>query len=202
MGKSLFVINRYYALTWMIINNYALFSSALTDSVRHPYIRSWPEAYKDHGSLILQMRLYALYFLDKKVLVLMVTAFIVSSVSSAVIIASVLERAEAASHPFRGLTLCVLNDVPDYLFAFWIPIACFESLLCGLALYRGLRTFCMRATLLQSTKHLILVLIRDSVFYFLIILSNYLLNIFTFISFSTSVIPVSMTPFTGVVPAS
>lgn len=42
-------------------------------------------------SVILQMRLYALYFLNKKVLALMVTTFIVSSASSAVIMGKVLQ---------------------------------------------------------------------------------------------------------------
>jgi hypothetical protein len=42
--------------------------------------------------VILQLRLYALYFLDKKVLVLMVVSFLASSACSAVIMEHVLRN--------------------------------------------------------------------------------------------------------------
>jgi hypothetical protein len=62
----------------------------------------------------------------------------------------------------------VPDGVPDYFFAFWLPIILFESLLCGLALYRGFQTFRAAGTLFQSGRHLVAILIRDSVLYFLV----------------------------------
>jgi hypothetical protein len=74
----------------------------------------------------------------------------------------------ARSHPILGTTFCVPDGVPDYFFAFWLPIILFESLLCGLALYRGFQTFRAAGTLFQSGRHLVAILIRDSVLYFLV----------------------------------
>jgi hypothetical protein len=53
-------------------------------------------------TVILQMRLYALYFLNKKVLVLMVATFVVSSASSAVIMGTVLQGIQGL-HPWPEL---------------------------------------------------------------------------------------------------
>ncbi|KAJ3573808.1 hypothetical protein NP233_g2197 [Leucocoprinus birnbaumii] len=38
-GKALFIINRYYTLSSVIFNNYALFSSSLTDNVRFSFTK-------------------------------------------------------------------------------------------------------------------------------------------------------------------
>jgi hypothetical protein len=74
----------------------------------------------------------------------------------------------AVSHPIPGTTFCVPFDVPDYFFAFWLPIIGFESLLCGLALFRGFQTFKASGSVFQSGRHLVAMLIRDSVLYFLV----------------------------------
>ncbi|KAJ7431246.1 hypothetical protein B0H11DRAFT_2131577 [Mycena galericulata] len=174
MGKVIFVINRYYTLISLIINNYALFSPTLTDSfcLRFFQWQGWTGLIACMiAEVILQMRLYALYFLNKKVLALMVVAFLASSASSAVIMGKVLSGLAARSHPIPSMpTFCypVATSVPSYFFAFWIPIIAFESLLCGLALYRGFQTFRASGTLFQSGRHLVSILIRDSVLYFLV----------------------------------
>ncbi|KAJ6471401.1 hypothetical protein C8R45DRAFT_1165087 [Mycena sanguinolenta] len=249
MAKSLFIINRYYTLAWMVVNNYgeyrnssvgrysrhkALFSSALSNSVCPAYDLDSRLILVLHSSVCprlllnvladyedtpqkarsdfifhrmdfswrhlvtLQMRLYALYSLNKKVLVFMLTVFLLSSGSSAVIMGMSLQGVIGFSHPLPWVTFCVAVGFPDYFFAFWIPILCFESLLCVLALYQGLRTFRIRATLFQSTKHLMVILIRDSVFYFFVIFAAYLFNMLTF----DPLAPVSIPPFQSTFPFS
>jgi hypothetical protein len=193
MGKALFVINRYYTLISVIINNYALFSPSLTDSFCLRFFRwqGWTGLIACMiAEVILQMRLYALYFLNKKVLALMVATFIVSSASSAVIMGTVLNGITAHSHPILGTTFCVPFGVPDYFFAFWIPIIGFESLLCGLALYRGFQTFRASGSLFQSGRHLVAILIRDSVLYFLVMFATYLTNMLVWISATPNLLEV------------
>ncbi|KAF8189448.1 hypothetical protein K438DRAFT_1722086 [Mycena galopus ATCC 62051] len=188
MGKALFVINRYYTLASVVINNYALFSSSLTDSfcLRFFQWQGWTGLIACMiAEVILQMRLYALYLLNKKVLALMVTTFILSSTTSAVIMGKVLHGISAHSQQIPGMTFCVPFGVPGYFFAFWIPIICFESLLCGLALYRGFQTFRASDSLYQSGRHLVAILIRDSVLYFLVMFATYFTNMLVWVSASS-----------------
>ncbi|KAJ7624339.1 hypothetical protein DFH06DRAFT_1230246 [Mycena polygramma] len=114
------------------------------------------------------MRLYALYYLNKQVLALMVGTFIISSAASAAIMGTVLQGLTASAHPLPGMTFCVPVAVPDYLFAFWIPLVLFESLLCGLALYRGLQQSRASGSFFHSSSYLVDILIRDSLLYFLV----------------------------------
>jgi len=178
MGKALFIINRYYTLISVLVNNYALFSTSLTDSfcLHFFHWQGWTGLIACMiAEVILQMRIYALYFLDKRVLAVMVAMFIISSATSAAIMGTVLSRVTAVSQPLPGIIFCKPDNVAGYFFAFWIPIIIFESLLCALALFRGFQTFHRSASvsLYQSGKHLVAILIRDSVLYFLVMFAAY-----------------------------
>ncbi|KAJ7101349.1 hypothetical protein B0H15DRAFT_409267 [Mycena belliarum] len=193
MGKALFVINRYYTLISVIINNYSLFSPTLTDSVslRFFHWQGWTGLIACMiAEVILQMRLYALYLLNKKVLALMVATFLVSSATSAVIMGKALSGITANAHLIPGVTFCVPFGVPDYFFAFWIPIIGFESLLCGLALFRGFQTFRASGSLYQSGRHLVTILIRDSVLYFLVMFATYFTNMLMWVSAPPSLLEI------------
>ncbi|KAJ6628539.1 hypothetical protein B0H10DRAFT_159510 [Mycena sp. CBHHK59/15] len=193
MGKALFVINRYYTLISVVINNYALFSPALTDSVslRFFHWQGWTGLIACMiAEVILQMRLYALYFLNKKVLALMIVTFVLSSASAAVIMGTVLAGITATSHPIPGISFCVPFGVPGYFFAFWIPIIGFESLLCGLALLRGFQTFRASGSLFQSGRHLVSILIRDSVLYFLVMFATYFTNMLVWLTAPTNLLEI------------
>ncbi|KAJ7691049.1 hypothetical protein B0H17DRAFT_1063959 [Mycena rosella] len=189
MGKVLFVINRYYTLISVV--------PTLTDSVSLGFFRwqGWTGLIACMiAEVILQMRLYALYFLNKKVLALMVATFIVSSASSAVIMGKVLSgitaRSLALSLPGKNVIFCVPSGVPDYFFAFWVPIIGFESLLCGLALYRGFQTFRASGSPFQSGRHLVAILIRDSVLYFLVMFATYFTNLLVWASAPTNLLEI------------
>ncbi|KAJ7917200.1 hypothetical protein B0H13DRAFT_1995645 [Mycena leptocephala] len=180
MGKALFFI-------------VPLFSPSLTDTVSLRFFRwqGWTGLIACMiAEVILQMRLYALYFLNKKVLALMVTTFIVSSASSAVIMGKVLQGITARAHALPGTTFCVPFGVPDYFFAFWIPIIGFESLLCGLALYRGFQTFRAAGSPFQSGRHLVAILIRDSILYFLVMFATYFTNMLVWVSAPTNLLEI------------
>jgi len=184
-GKILFIINRYYTLASVIFNNYALLSTHLTDSFCHLYFQwqGWTGLIACMiAETILQMRLYALYSLNKKILALMVTAFTVASSISAVIMGKVLASMTVTSRPFailgiepfRDLAFCFPSNISSKFFTFWIPMLAYECLLCVLALIRGFQTFRSDGTLFRSGRRLVAILIRDSVLYFIIIMSTYL----------------------------
>ncbi|PPQ68733.1 hypothetical protein CVT24_007560 [Panaeolus cyanescens] len=125
---------------------------------------------------ILQMRLYALYSLNKKVLAVMLSTFVVSTAVAAWIMHSALSTIKATATPLLGGAgmFCVPSNVPKNFYTFWIPMLAFECLLCVLALIRGFQTFRSGGSLFQSGRKLVGVLIRDSIFYFLIICATYL----------------------------
>ncbi|KAJ7199633.1 hypothetical protein GGX14DRAFT_467697 [Mycena pura] len=179
MGKALFIIclaNVFRALSHSV-NNYAYFSSTShTDSVSFHFFhwQAWTSLIACMiAEVILQMRIYALFSLDKRVLALMVTMFVISSATSAAIMGTVLSRVTVPSQ--LETSTCTPVNVSVHFFTFWIPIIIFESFLCALALFRGFQIFRRSASvsLYRSGKHLMPVLIRDSVLYFLVLFAAY-----------------------------
>lgn len=180
IGKCLFIINRYYALCCVIFNNYALFTTTLTDSfcLQWFHWQGWTGLVTCMiAEIILQVRLYALYFLNKRILAIMATGFVASSVASAVILATALSGIKAGSHVLPGLPVCIPIGVPSHLYAFWIPMIVFESFLCGMALYRGFQGVFGGGTLFRSGRHLVDILVKDSIIYFLVVFAAYATNL-------------------------
>ena len=66
------------------------------------------------------------------------------------------------------ITVCVSPHIPEYLYTFWIPILAFETLLCGLAVFRGFQNMRVKSSLYYSGKEIVDVLLRDSVIYFIV----------------------------------
>lgn len=176
--KALFLINRYYSLISVVVNNYALFGTTLTTSgcLRFYHWQGWTGLIACMiAETILQMRLYALYFLNKKVLCLMVGMFILATGCAAAIMAIALNNLQAQAHllPLPGLP-CVPTHIPSYFYTFWIPILAFETLLCILALNRGFQSHRHTGAPFQSGKRIIGVLIRDSIGYYIVMFATYL----------------------------
>ncbi|KAF7761954.1 hypothetical protein Agabi119p4_9946 [Agaricus bisporus var. burnettii] len=129
------------------------------------------------AEVILQTRLYALYSLNNRILALMVSMFLISSGLSAGVMGKVLaDMSISATHfAFDGIedAFCVPQNISPNFFLFWVPLLVFESLLCGMAVYKGYQSFKAGATMLHSGSRLLSILIRDSVLYFIIIASAY-----------------------------
>ncbi|KZP20977.1 hypothetical protein FIBSPDRAFT_954157 [Athelia psychrophila] len=186
-GKLLFFLNRYYPLSTVVFNQYVLFKINLTDEL---YVictsnkrLSWFRWQGWSGliavmvaEIILQLRIYALYFLNKKVLFVVASFFIISTASAATIMGLVLSNIAADATSIAGVNFCMPLHVPRYIYAYWIPILAFESLLCGMSIFRGFQAFRQRQSVFQSGKHLMTILLRDSIVYFLIIFVTYLVN--------------------------
>ncbi|EMD36599.1 hypothetical protein CERSUDRAFT_84781 [Gelatoporia subvermispora B] len=183
LGKSLFLMTRYYTLVTVIFNNFALFSDELTTTVCLAWYRwqGWTGVVSFVlAELILQLRLYAMYSLNKKILIFMGTTFLICAAASATIMGLVLAHIRALPNEIPGTAFCVAIDIPRDFFAFWVPMLVSESILCGLALYRGLDNYRRGGTLYQSGRHLFRVLIRDSAFYFVVVFATYFTNALIF----------------------
>ncbi|EDR06874.1 uncharacterized protein LACBIDRAFT_294625 [Laccaria bicolor S238N-H82] len=89
-----------------------------------------------------------------------------------------------------GGTFCMPGTVQTNFFIFWIPMLAFECLLCGLALFRGFQTFRSEGTLYQNGRHLVGILIRDSILYFLVICTTYTTCLLVWIIGPTSLLEV------------
>ncbi|KZT20881.1 hypothetical protein NEOLEDRAFT_1140217 [Neolentinus lepideus HHB14362 ss-1] len=193
IGKVLFLINRYYALASVICNNCILFSTHLSDSVSFCLrLFQWQACtgllVSTIAEIILLLRLYALYQLNRRVLFFMLAAFIVSVGAAATILGLVLVRVSAHSQLLPGVPFCLPLDVPSWFYTFWIPLLAFESLLCGLALIRAFGYFRARPTMFQSGRYIVNILIRDSVIYYLIVFATYFANLVIFLTGSPGVL--------------
>ncbi|GBE84248.1 hypothetical protein SCP_0602260 [Sparassis crispa] len=183
LGKCLFLVNRYYALVSVFFNNYALFSPSITDSVSLHWYKwqGWTGVVTFVlAEMILQLRLYALYFFSKKVLIIMASTCIIATAFSAVVMGWVLSGISASSDAIPGIKFCVATGVSHHFWTFWVPMLVSESVLCVLALYRGFENY-YGGTLFRTGKRLVEVLIRDSVFYFVVMFATYLVNAIVFI---------------------
>jgi len=187
IGKALFFINRYYSLISVIINNYFLFGTNLTDSGcrKFFYWQGWTGLIACMiAETILQMRLYAMYFLDKKILCLMVGTFILTSASAATVITVALNQMTALSQVplvVPSMAFCIPMAIPPYIYAFWIPILAFETLLFVLAVLRGIQTYRHTGSTFQSNKRLVGLLIRDSIAYYVVMFATYLTCLLIFL---------------------
>ncbi|PPQ93546.1 LOW QUALITY PROTEIN: hypothetical protein CVT25_000286 [Psilocybe cyanescens] len=124
---------------------------------------------------ILQIRIYALYLLNKQILAVILTFFLLSSAICAVIMGLVMETLEAKALPIPGGNFCMPVSFSTHFYTFWIPIICFEALLCALALFRGVKISKSiglgggSSAFLRSGHHLVNILFRDSLIYFIAI---------------------------------
>ncbi|KAF9041395.1 hypothetical protein BJ165DRAFT_282735 [Panaeolus papilionaceus] len=174
-GKLLFFANRYYGLAATIFNNYGFFSRRLTDDVsKHFFLwQGWTglvACVLAEG--IMQMRIYALYSLSKRVLALMLIGFVTSVITSSWVVHSVLDNVTASAAIIPNGKFCVLSNVSRF-FLFWVPVVAFECLLCALAIIKGVQTFRSHGSLFDDGRRLIGILIRDSALYFVVITAAY-----------------------------
>ncbi|KDR66287.1 hypothetical protein GALMADRAFT_259566 [Galerina marginata CBS 339.88] len=175
LPQVLFVISRYYVLASAILDTWGMFFPVPTDSFCFALLRwqGWTCVIVSVlAAGILQVKIYALYFLNKRILALMLTFFIGSVANSVWIMKGLLSKFQVKALSFPNGTFCVLYTlgIDDALvYAFWIPILAFEFLLFMLALIRGLKMVndTGSRSLLCNGQQLIAILVRDSITYFI-----------------------------------
>ncbi|KIK52137.1 hypothetical protein GYMLUDRAFT_979431, partial [Collybiopsis luxurians FD-317 M1] len=169
--------NRYYSLSAVLVNNYFLLSPNLSDkvSLRFYYWQGYSGVIACMiAESILQMRLYALYSLNRKILYLMVGSFILSSATSITVVNFVLANIKTASHLIPGFPFCFPIDIPRYFYALWIPMLAFETVLFVLAAFQGYLAYRRNGSAFRSAERLVKILIRDSIIYYGVVLLTYL----------------------------
>lgn len=65
-----------------------------------------------------------------------------------------------------GGQFCTVSRIPQYTYAFWIPILSFECLLCTLAIMKGIQHFKMDGSYYYTGVRLVDILVQDSILYF------------------------------------
>lgn len=153
--------------------------------------------------VILQLRLLALYNLNRKILALMACTFVLALVGTSTILGVALSQ---VTGNIRGYPRCLVAmfissllvisipvhltslstsicavtnlDAISYLYTFWIPMMVSESVLCALVTVRAFermreaRRSRRKFTWMQNGRELVVVLIRDSILYFLVYVSS------------------------------
>ncbi|KDR66289.1 hypothetical protein GALMADRAFT_1161980 [Galerina marginata CBS 339.88] len=201
LSKVLFLMNRYYILAAMIFNSYVLFVRT-HNNLLYVLPPAIPWAYYHCNIIflfftschiffqwqgltallvttmtqgILQIRIYAIYLQNKRILAAMLGCSIASLVTSTWIMGRELSAFTAQAVSVPGGKQCVPKSLMPHFYRFWIPTLCFESFLCSLALIRGLQMFKSigSLTLYQNGRRLVEILLRDSILYFLAIGATY-----------------------------
>lgn len=159
------------------------------------HLRSWftdPSFYAPDFAVILQLRIYAMYGRSKKIGALLCLSFLLTNIASFSIAFRefIFGKGEncitatprnlspelysltysVTSAPFPGLPIhfCLSKGATasTFSFAFWIPYLAFETLLFGLALYKGFASLRSHASKDWVGKQGMDILVKDSIFYF------------------------------------
>jgi hypothetical protein len=115
----------------------------------------------------LQLRIYALYDLNKHLLVSLGVAFAASFSAALAIHVHALRQIRATSHAVPGLPFCVPHGVPARYWTVWVPILAFEVLLLALAVHRAAADDGGPRRIVHA-RRLVDILVRDSVAYFFV----------------------------------
>jgi len=160
-----------------VFSVYALFSSTVTDTFCSRYYY-W-ESYTGLGGFmlaqaLLQVRIYALYSSNKKILVFMLICYLSLSGVSAWIVQAKLASSKASAISLPMGKVCIDSNISPGFYTFWIPVLLFDSMLCALAIFGGLRGFTTASSFFRRGLSLVQTLILGSVFYYIAIAVSYL----------------------------
>ncbi|KAF4618708.1 hypothetical protein D9613_009877 [Agrocybe pediades] len=125
---------------------------------------------------VLVIRLYALYNRSRKILVLMLLCYAASTSFTIWIMAQNMMAGSGSIAVLipNGVT-CTFPSLPPRAYGFWIPFTAFDSVLCAFAIYRGYQGFRSSVNLHGSVgNRLLKVMIRDSIFIFIILTLAYI----------------------------
>ncbi|KAF9546823.1 hypothetical protein CPC08DRAFT_374568 [Agrocybe pediades] len=180
IGKYLFLVNRYYAVLATMFDFYGLFSAPDTISVSYTFYR-WQACSSIVviilAQAILQLRVYALYTKNKRVLCTMGILFILSISLATIVMGSILSRLKVLSIPVPLLgRFCQIDTHrSSESYAFWIPAIAFDNFLSALAIYKSfrLRKSFAKPVFHQTGEKMVEIFFRDSAIYFCLITATY-----------------------------
>ncbi|KAF8205289.1 hypothetical protein K438DRAFT_535142 [Mycena galopus ATCC 62051] len=174
--RVLYFLNRYFALASVAFFVFGLFHPlSTTVSTVSIYVQTWTGALEIWFlQAILIYRVNALYR-TKKILISILVFFLSSAAAVIAIITTTAGTSKTMAEHIPGLSACVPAPRQSRLgeiWAFWVPILVFESYLFALALLQLVRNVEMvrrNALLFRSRSHLVELILRDSIWYFLLV---------------------------------
>jgi len=177
LSKVIFLLNRYYILAAAVFGLYSLLSPALNDTFCARFYQ-WQGYTGLIGFMLaqalLQMQIYALYSMNKKILAFMLTFYLSLSAVSAWILQGELALSAAIAISLPGGEFCIVSNISPKFYTFWLPVLLCDSLLCALAIIGGLRGSKSASSFFRRGFSLVKALILGSVFYYLVIAVSYL----------------------------
>ncbi|KAI6022135.1 hypothetical protein BKA83DRAFT_680676 [Pisolithus microcarpus] len=135
-------------------------------------VQGWPACFLVWlVQIILQLRLYALYNRSRKVLIFMGSGFLVEIMAMTAILVVANLTSGTSSEPIPGVKICTNEDTSNSFYVFWLPILCFEFLLCSLAVRAGIQRSRDDISFIPLSNRVFLldVLVKGNVGYFLVI---------------------------------
>ncbi|KAJ7134312.1 hypothetical protein C8R44DRAFT_421729 [Mycena epipterygia] len=175
LPRVLYFLNRYFSLARVVFFVFGLFHP-ISNTVCNVfiYVQTWTGAFEIWFlQIILIYRVHSLYR-TKKILISIIISFLLSAAAIIAIITTAVGAAHTVEEHLPGLTLCVptsrRSQMMGEIWAFWIPILLFESYLFSLSLVqlvRNVGTVRRDALLFRSNSHLVELIFRDSIWYFL-----------------------------------
>jgi len=194
-GKIIFCMIRYYNIVIVVFNTFVIFHHASSREfcLIWTYWQWSVAAFVTlSAEIVLLLRIYAMFGLKRKVLVFLVTALLASWIACIYLLVKfqVIEKDNTVEDSLekidaeftRQIGICLADSTSSRQGLdngrpgqFFIPILCFEAILCSLAITKAVmaRTKLLRSSSNVSTLEF---LIRDSVVYFIVVFSVYLFN--------------------------
>ncbi|KDR67407.1 hypothetical protein GALMADRAFT_1085779 [Galerina marginata CBS 339.88] len=132
LAKVLFFLNRYYIFAAAVFCSYGLFWVAATDEVSSRYFQweSWSALVSIMmAQAILQLRIYAVYLRNRKILVFMLVSYITASAAAGWILWGRLNHLQATVLVTPGWRVCVSFKGVTSAYKFWIPLFIFDAIL-------------------------------------------------------------------------
>ncbi|KAG1858359.1 hypothetical protein DFJ58DRAFT_305043 [Suillus subalutaceus] len=175
-AKVLFFVNRYFALGTAILITFLTFDVTPTWALcsANTFFAVIALLLVANIEMILQLRLYALYAYDKRI-VLTVSALFVAVFSGMMVMAVFIHQYEK-NYKAQIFGACVIVGSVDWLYLFWVPLMGLDSVLVLLAGYKSLQHYFQVPDKTWFGARLMHAFARDSILYFLCNFLIYLLS--------------------------
>ncbi|KAG7441639.1 uncharacterized protein BT62DRAFT_936949 [Guyanagaster necrorhizus] len=129
------------------------------------------------ADIVLIIRLGAIYGRKKRIVVPVIVLYILTVAASSTVLGIQAHRATGTNEPVPGFFLCSLTSKLNILYAYWVPIAVFESIMFLLAAYRVISDFNVpKMESAYGPRSLLSIVVRDSLWYFVVVLTTGLAN--------------------------
>ncbi|KAG1856628.1 hypothetical protein DFJ58DRAFT_337261 [Suillus subalutaceus] len=176
LAKVLFFVNRYFALGTAILITFLTFDVTPTWAMCsvNTVFAVIALLLVANIEMILQLRLYALYAYDKRIVLPVSTLFV--AVFSGMMVMAVNIYQYEQNHKAQIFGVCAIVESVDWLYLFWVPMMGLDFVLVLLAGYKSLQHYFQVPDKTWSGARLMRTFARDSILYFL---CNFLIYLFS-----------------------